>query len=66
MAKTHFIDNPSLKSKLDEILDDAYYIAKLKAERETSLPETTFPDKCPYSFEKIISEEFYPEMGLVE
>lgn len=66
MAKTHFKDNPSLKSKLDEILDDAYYIAKLKAERETSLPETTFPDKCPYSFEKIMSEEFYPEMGLVE
>lgn len=61
MAKTHFKDNPSLKSKLDEILEDAYYIAKLKAERETSLPEATFPDKCPYSFEKIMSDEFYPD-----
>lgn len=66
MAKTHFKDNPSLKRKLDEILEDAYYIAKLKAERETSLPETTFPDQCLYSFEKIMSEEFYPEMSIVE
>ena len=29
-------DNPSLKSKLDEILDDAYYYAKLEAGKETS------------------------------
>ena len=61
MSKTHFKDNPSLKAKLDEILEDAYYIARLKAERETSLSETTFPEKCPYSFEKIMSEEFYPD-----
>lgn len=34
-------NNSSLKGRLDEILDDAYYIAKLKSERETSLPEDT-------------------------
>ena len=53
-------DNPSLKSKLDEILDDAYYYAKLEAGKETSIDESTFPEVCPYSFEEITSDEFYP------
>ena len=61
MSKTHFKDNPSLKAKLDEILEDAYYIAKLKAERETFLSETTFPEKCKKKKKKIMSEEFYPD-----
>ena len=53
-------DNPSLKSKLDEILDDAYYYAKLEAGKETSIDEGTFPEVCPYSFEEITNDEFYP------
>ena len=54
-------DNPSLKSKLDEILDDAYYYAKLEAGKETSIDEGTFPEVCPYSFEEITNDEFYPQ-----
>lgn len=56
-------DNLSLEKKLGEILDDAYYIAKLKAVKETSLSEKTFPDKCPYTSDEIIRNEFYPELG---
>lgn len=44
--------------RMAKILDDAYYIAKLKGERETSLPEATFSDKC--SYEQITNDEFYP------
>jgi hypothetical protein len=60
-AKNVLRDNPSLKSKLDEVLEDAYDVAISMAERETGLKEGTFPKECPYSFEEIMSDEFYPE-----
>jgi hypothetical protein len=60
-AKIHFRDNPSLKSKLGEILMDAYRIAVSKAERETGLDENVFPQQCPYTFEEIMNDAFYPE-----
>jgi hypothetical protein len=59
--KIHFSDNPSLKGKLSEILENAYFIARLKAEKETSIDEKSFPEECPYSFEELTSDEFYPE-----
>lgn len=42
-------ENPSLKSKLKEILDDAYFSARLTAANETGLEEKTFPKKSPWS-----------------
>lgn len=54
-------ENPSLKSKLAEILDDAYYYAKLEAGKETSIDESSFPKDCPYTFEEIMSDAFYPD-----
>ena len=59
--KTILKDNPSLKSQLNEILDDAYYYAKLEAGKETSIDENSFPEQCPYSFEEIMNDAFYPE-----
>ncbi len=41
-------ENPSLKSKLKEILEDAYFTARLKAALETKMPEKTFPEICPW------------------
>lgn len=61
-SKIHLKDNPSLKSKLESILDDAYSIAVLKAARETSLHKDIFPSLCPYSFEQIMDNEFYPNL----
>lgn len=53
--------SPRLKSKLDEILFDAYDFATAVAARETGLDAKAFPQQCPYSFEEIMSDEFYPE-----
>ena len=60
-AKMHLKDNPSLKSKLVEILTDAYDVAISKAAKDTSLDRKDFPSECPYTFDQIMNDEFYPE-----
>ena len=60
-SKIHLKDNPSLKGRLDEILMDAYDVAIFKASKETSLDEQAFPSTCPYTFEQIMDDAFYPE-----
>jgi hypothetical protein len=60
-AKIHLRKNPSLKSKLNEILEDAYRISLSKAARETNLSAETFPTECPYTFEQVINDDFYPQ-----
>lgn len=57
----HLADNPSLKSKLSEAIDDAYIDARAEAYAETGLPKATFPMTCPWSFEQIMGESFWPE-----
>ena len=59
-VKIHFKDNPSLKSKLDEILIDAYDVAVSKAIQQTGLEEKVFPTECPYTFDQIIDNDFFP------
>jgi hypothetical protein len=53
--------NPGLKGELDETFQDAYTAAIFRATDETGLDEKTFPAQCPYTFEQIMDEEFYPE-----
>lgn len=53
-------DNPSLKSKLPEVISNAYEDAILMAVKETGLDEITFPQLCPWEFETFINETFYP------
>lgn len=60
-VKIHLEDNPSLKSKLDESLRNAYKIARVKAARETGLDKKTFPVGHPYTFDQLMDDEFYPE-----
>jgi hypothetical protein len=60
-AKIHWVDNPSLTSKLDEIIAKSYKVSVSKATRETGLDKKTFPVGCPYTFEQIMDDEFYPE-----
>ena len=57
----HLEDNPSLKSNLPETLSRAYGNAAILAPGETRLPKATFPATCPWSFEQIMDEEFWPE-----
>ena len=56
----HLRDNPSLKAKLGEAIVDAYRKAALMAVGETGLAKGTFPQSCPWSFDQIIDEEFWP------
>ncbi|MGI4850639.1 MAG: DUF29 domain-containing protein [Janthinobacterium lividum] len=59
--KIHLKDNPSLKSKWNDILVDAYDIAISEAAKETSLDEKVFPLKCFYSFDQIMDDTFFPD-----
>lgn len=57
----HLKETPSLKGKIDEILKESYQLALIKAEKETGLNGSTFPQECPYDFQNIIDDGFYPE-----
>lgn len=54
-------DNPSLKSKLDELFIKAYYRAKLEAAKETGLDEDYFPEACPYTLTQLFDSKYYPD-----
>jgi hypothetical protein len=56
----HLQDNPSLKAKLDEAIASAYRKALIAAGAETGLPDSTFPNACPWRFESIMDAEFWP------
>ncbi|MBP2290868.1 DUF29 domain-containing protein [Azospirillum rugosum] len=58
---SHLADNPSLKSKLDEAISDAYRLASIEAERETGLSRKIFPAECPWSFRELMNDEFWPD-----
>jgi hypothetical protein len=57
----HVADNPSLKAKLGEAISNAYRLSLVEAERETGLARGTFPPICPWSFDQIMDEGFWPD-----
>jgi len=57
----HLTDNPSLKSKLPEAVNDAYGNAVIGACGETGYPEKTFPNECPWSYDQIMNPDFWPD-----
>jgi hypothetical protein len=57
----HLRDNPSLRSRLDEAIEDAYGDAILLARGETNLPEATFPSACPWTFDQAMDADFWPD-----
>ncbi|WP_367114671.1 DUF29 domain-containing protein [Thiohalocapsa sp.] len=58
---SHLGDNPSLKSYLDEAIARAYRLAVIEAEKQTGLPETTFPDRCPFGIADMLDDHFWPD-----
>lgn len=57
----HLDDNPSLKAKLPEAIAKAYGNALIEAAAETGLSEAIFPPLCPWPFEQIMDERFWPD-----
>jgi Domain of unknown function DUF29 len=57
----HLADNPSLKSKVEDAMRNAYRLARLEAARETGLAEETFPEVCPVTFDQAASQDFWPD-----
>lgn len=54
-------ENPSLRNKKEKRLIIVYQYARLSAEKETNLSESVFPDQCPWTFDQIMDNEFFPE-----
>lgn len=51
-------ENPSLKSRLDDVKEKIYPLAVISAEKETGLD--VFPETCPYELLEILAAEFLP------
>ena len=51
--KNHLLENPSLKYSISEYVSIAFEIAVVKALKETRLPDSVFPEICPYTIDQI-------------
>ncbi|MBV5272951.1 MAG: DUF29 domain-containing protein [Lamprocystis purpurea] len=54
-------DSPSLRSKLPDLIADAYDSALRWAADETGMEEGDFPPACRYSIEQVMDTGFYPD-----
>jgi hypothetical protein len=55
-------DSPGVfQGKRDEVLARTYQAARKDATRQSRLPLSTFPEVCPWTYEQIMDEEFFPE-----
>jgi hypothetical protein len=52
--------NPGLRGEAREILNDAYQEARVAAARETRLKEERFPPDCPWTFQQVEDDKFFP------
>lgn len=59
--KKLFKISPSLKRHIDDNIAESYNDAVEYASIETGIPESDFPQTCPYSFEQILDKIFYPD-----
>lgn len=54
-------DSPGIfQGKRDEVLATCYKRARTLASDETDLPLGSFPETCPWSFDQIMREDFFP------
>lgn len=54
-------DNPSLKSKLDAILSRSYSNTRIMACKETGIDKKDFPATCPWNYDRIMDNDYYPD-----
>ena len=51
----------TLKNKLNEDLASIYQTAGKIVRQKTGLSQDTIPENCPYSFEQLLDDSWYPE-----
>jgi hypothetical protein len=56
----HLADNPSLRAEIEASLAIAYRRACRDATLETGFERDTFPSMCPWSFEQMAADDFWP------
>lgn len=57
----HLQDNPSLRPAIATLVEQAFKGAVLEAIAETGFPDKTFPRECPWTFDEMMAEDFWPE-----
>lgn len=55
-----FKESPSLKPYLEQVFEECYGEAMLRASVETGLPLTTFPTQSPFTVEASLDIEYLP------
>jgi hypothetical protein len=55
------IDSPGLNTKITEIINIAFKKSLLLIKKETPIDLKILPQECPYTFEQLVNEEFYPD-----
>jgi Domain of unknown function DUF29 len=53
-------DSPSLRSFPASILDQCYAAARSQSALETGLPESEFPERCPFELEVVLDLRWLP------
>jgi len=56
----HLEDNPSLKTRLEPAIADAYGDALLRVQRQTGLPQNAFPPACLYEPSELLDPGYFP------
>jgi len=54
-------ESPSLKLSLSNSLEDVYRRAVKQVARDAQVSPSVFPPSCPFSFEQVLDENFWPE-----
>jgi hypothetical protein len=54
-------DSPSLAREAAPQMEKTYAQARDNAIGETGLPETLFPRTCPFTIERVLADDFWPE-----
>jgi len=54
-------DSPSLKRELAEVVSREYQEARKYAADETGLPLEPFPERAPFSTERIFDDDYLPD-----
>ncbi len=57
-------DSPSLRQEVEPYILRDYGYAKDRAVRQTGLRPETFPETCPWTAERVLDTDFWPEAGM--